>query len=190
MVSASTSFQPSRRTGTTTAGLNTANAAAMTSPGTWPSTEPRLQKYAGPSGIATPAISTGLGAKPSASYARVTLGREVHLSGDRLDRRAERLRADTELVAGDHDRAASQTVSHAATIAAVHGFGGRPAPSNFRARPSAKSWFARYGGSIRRRGTGCSSASRASTRWSAPRSGGVPAAVAGCCPRFRRGRCW
>ena len=35
---------PAVTKGTTTSGLNTPNAAATTSPGTWPSTEPRLQK--------------------------------------------------------------------------------------------------------------------------------------------------
>lgn len=35
---------PSATRGTTTAGLNTPKAAATTSPGTCPSTDPRLQK--------------------------------------------------------------------------------------------------------------------------------------------------
>jgi hypothetical protein len=47
--------------------LNTANADAISSPGTWPITEPRLQKYAGPSGIGTPFSSIGLAENPSAS---------------------------------------------------------------------------------------------------------------------------
>ena len=45
-------------------GLNTPNAAATTSGSTWPSREPRLVKYAGPSGIATPPNSPGLGPNP------------------------------------------------------------------------------------------------------------------------------
>jgi hypothetical protein len=65
MLAASLRVQPSRTAGTTTAGLNTPNAAATTSPGTWPSTEPRLQKYAGPSGMATPEKVPGLASKPS-----------------------------------------------------------------------------------------------------------------------------
>ncbi len=69
MSSAMTSAQPISTSGTTTAGLNTPNVAAITSPGTWPRTEPRLQKYAGPSGIATPPTSVGLGENPRAAYA-------------------------------------------------------------------------------------------------------------------------
>ena len=67
IVAASVSVQPYVTAGTTTAGLNTPNAAATTSPGTWPITEPRLQKYAGPSGMATPPSSAGLGPNPSCS---------------------------------------------------------------------------------------------------------------------------
>ncbi len=44
MVAASVRVHPCATSGTTIAGLNTANAAATTSPGTWPMTEPRLQK--------------------------------------------------------------------------------------------------------------------------------------------------
>jgi hypothetical protein len=44
MVAASVRVQPKATAGTTTAGLNTANAAATSSPGTWPRHEPRLQK--------------------------------------------------------------------------------------------------------------------------------------------------
>ena len=44
MVGASTLLHPNSTAGTTAAGLNTANAAATTSPGTWPMTEPRLVK--------------------------------------------------------------------------------------------------------------------------------------------------
>jgi hypothetical protein len=44
MVVASVRPQPKPTSGTTTSGLNTAKAEAMTWPGTWPITEPRLQK--------------------------------------------------------------------------------------------------------------------------------------------------
>jgi hypothetical protein len=44
MVAASVSAQPCATAGTTAAGLNTAKAAATSSPGTCPSAEPRLQK--------------------------------------------------------------------------------------------------------------------------------------------------
>jgi hypothetical protein len=44
MVAASVCVQPWSTSGMTTAGLNTPKAAATTSPGTWPMTEPRLQK--------------------------------------------------------------------------------------------------------------------------------------------------
>ena len=44
MVAASVRVQPWATAGTTTAGLNTPKAAATTSPGTWPMTEPREQK--------------------------------------------------------------------------------------------------------------------------------------------------
>ena len=44
MVAASVSDQPKSTEGTTAAGLNTAKAAATSSPGTWPMTEPRLVK--------------------------------------------------------------------------------------------------------------------------------------------------
>src|SRR5690348_8221356 len=60
--------QPNVTAGTTTDGLNTANADATRSPGACPSRDPRLQKYAGPSGSATPFRSAGLGEKPSCAY--------------------------------------------------------------------------------------------------------------------------
>ena len=44
MVEASVTAHPRSTQGTTTAGLNTANAAATSSPGAWPSAEPRLVK--------------------------------------------------------------------------------------------------------------------------------------------------
>ena len=70
MVGASVNPQPAATAGTTAAGLNTAKAAATSSPGTWPRAEPRLQKYAGPSGSCTPlAMVPGLGPNPSATYA-------------------------------------------------------------------------------------------------------------------------
>jgi hypothetical protein len=67
IVAASVSVQPWSTSGMTTAGLNTANAAATTLPGTWPMTEPRLQKYAGPSGAATPPKLPWLAPNPSRS---------------------------------------------------------------------------------------------------------------------------
>src|SRR5690348_13727799 len=60
--------QPNVTAGTTTDGLNTANADATRSPGACPSRDPRLQKYAEPSGRATPLRSAGLGGKPSCAY--------------------------------------------------------------------------------------------------------------------------
>lgn len=44
MVAASVRVQPWVTDGMTAAGLNTAKAAATSSPGTWPITEPRLVK--------------------------------------------------------------------------------------------------------------------------------------------------
>ena len=44
MVGASTLLHPKDTEGTTASGLNTAKAAATTSPGTWPMTDPRLVK--------------------------------------------------------------------------------------------------------------------------------------------------
>ncbi|CAB4569471.1 unannotated protein [freshwater metagenome] len=67
IVDASVSVHPYDTEGTTTAGLKTAKDAATTSPGTCPMTEPRLVKYAGPSGAITPLNSPRLGAKPSFS---------------------------------------------------------------------------------------------------------------------------
>jgi hypothetical protein len=69
MVAASVIDQPDVTAGTTTDGLNTAKADATTSPGTCPSRDPRLQKYAEPSGRATPFLSAGLGEKPRRTYA-------------------------------------------------------------------------------------------------------------------------
>src|SRR5690348_16700764 len=68
MAAASVIDQPNVTAGTTTDGLTTANAAATRSPGACPSRDPRLQKYAGPSGSATPFRSAGLGEKPSCTY--------------------------------------------------------------------------------------------------------------------------
>src|SRR5215472_2492588 len=64
MVVASVSDHPAVTAGITAAGLNTAKAAATSSPGTCPSEDPRLQKYADPSGIAIPLRSAGLAEKP------------------------------------------------------------------------------------------------------------------------------
>src|SRR5262245_58129864 len=69
MVAASVIDQPDVTAGTTTDGLNTANADATNSPGTCPRRDPRLQKYAAPSGSATPFLSAGLGEKPRPAYA-------------------------------------------------------------------------------------------------------------------------
>jgi len=74
IVSASVSDQPNSTHGTTAAGLNTANAAATTRPPTWPISEPRLVKYAGPSGSATPLAAPGLAEKPSPTYAACASG--------------------------------------------------------------------------------------------------------------------
>ena len=65
IVVASVSVQPYATDGNTTSGLNTENAAATTCPGTCPITEPRLVKYAGPSGAMTPFSSRGLAPKPN-----------------------------------------------------------------------------------------------------------------------------
>ena len=59
--------QPAATAGTTTLGLKQPNAAATTSPGTWPMQAPRLVKYDFSSGRATPSWLTGLPANPSAS---------------------------------------------------------------------------------------------------------------------------
>ena len=67
IVFASVSVQPYETLGTTAAGLNTANAEATSSPGTCPRQDPRLVKYAGPSGSCTPPALPGLDAKPSAA---------------------------------------------------------------------------------------------------------------------------
>ena len=79
----------SSTSGTTIAGLNTPNAAAITSPGTCPSTLPRLAKYDGPSGSATPLASPGLGVEAERHVVGVALRREVHLADDRFERRSE-----------------------------------------------------------------------------------------------------
>src|SRR4029077_19496970 len=68
MVAAFVSDHPNVTAGMTAAGLNTAKAAATSSPGTCPSNDPRLQKYADPSGIAIPWRSAGLGEKPRVTY--------------------------------------------------------------------------------------------------------------------------
>src|SRR5436190_16489148 len=68
MATASVIDQPNVTAGTTTDGLNTANADATRSPGACPRRDPRLQKYAEPSGSATPFLSAGLGGKPSCAY--------------------------------------------------------------------------------------------------------------------------
>jgi hypothetical protein len=44
IVGASVRAHPAATAGTTTSGLKTPKAAAITSPGTWPMTDPRLQK--------------------------------------------------------------------------------------------------------------------------------------------------
>ena len=67
IVAASVFVHPNVTAGTTASGLNTPNVAATTVPGTWPRTLPRLVKYAGPSGAATPLNWPMLGAKPRAS---------------------------------------------------------------------------------------------------------------------------
>jgi hypothetical protein len=61
MVGASVLRHPRSTMRSTMAWLNTPKAAAMTEPGTWPITEPRLQKYDSISGPATPPNSPGLG---------------------------------------------------------------------------------------------------------------------------------
>ena len=67
IVASSVSDHPYATAGTTASGLNTANAAATTLGETLPISEPRLVKYAAPSGIASPSKFAGLAAKPSCS---------------------------------------------------------------------------------------------------------------------------
>lgn len=67
MVGASVSVQPVVTAGITTSGLNTAKAAATTSPETCPMSEPRLVKYETISGIVTPFMRPGDGWKPRAT---------------------------------------------------------------------------------------------------------------------------
>ena len=112
--------------GTTTAGLKTPNVAAITSPGTWPSTEPRLQKYAGPSGIATPPTSAGLGEKPERGVGLVTLGREVHLTGQRLDGATQRAGPCAHNLVSDHAASVPARVPMRQTVGYVRGMGTAP----------------------------------------------------------------
>jgi len=74
IVAASVSVHPKRTPRTTTSGLKTPKAAATTCGSTWPSNDPRLVKYAGPSGAATSPNLPGLGANPSFSYAACASG--------------------------------------------------------------------------------------------------------------------
>ena len=65
---------PAATPGTTNLGLKTPNAAATTSPGTWPMQAPRLVKYDFSSGRATPSWPTGLPSNPRAAYAACASG--------------------------------------------------------------------------------------------------------------------
>ena len=96
--------QPRRTPSATTAGLNTPNAAATTSGSTWPSSEPRLVKYAGPSGIATSPNVPGLGANPRLDVGGVRFRREVHLADQRLEAGGERAGLHPELGVIDRHR--------------------------------------------------------------------------------------
>ena len=108
--------QPKVTAGTTASTLNTPKAAATSSPGACPRAEPRLVKYAGPSGRATPlGRAPGLALKPSASYRAWHSGEKYTCPTSGSMRRARR-------------RAPSRTSSLAAGV----GMAGPPGSSAWR----------------------------------------------------------